>query len=262
MRRSFPVRKDITVSNASPSPVVLRIQQSAVVFVVLILALGALVLAANNIDPNASVRGDTRYTLWKSPDGLFSMEYPAGWAIQQRGPRQYSVVTQDGTAQGLFITDSISTLGLKVTDIDKNLKNAMDEIVAQESGTTSVTSRTVFVDGIQGLADTLESTQSDSNSNSGATQTQSKDDWVIPLDGSHLLFTTIRTSDTNYATIKPLWEHMMNSLRIDRAGALRAMGVGVPTATPTSAPTQPATEQSTAGATSAATTAATSAATR
>src|SRR5690242_14693522 len=99
MRRSFPARKDFTVSNSSSSPVVLRIQQSAVVFVVLILALGALVLAANNIDPNASVRGDVRYSLWKSPDGMYSMEYPAGWSVKQvtNKPPTFDVSPDDGS---------------------------------------------------------------------------------------------------------------------------------------------------------------------
>src|SRR5258708_21379912 len=132
MRHSFPARKDFIVSNSSSSPVVLRIQQSAVVFVVMLLALGALVLAANNIDPNASVRGDTRYTLWKSPDGLLSMEYPAGWVIQPSGSLQYSVRPQDGSAQGIFGTIPLRAFGLKTTDADKNPQNALDQIIAQQ----------------------------------------------------------------------------------------------------------------------------------
>ena len=258
MRHSFPARKDFIVSNSSSSPVVLRIQQSAVVFVVMLLALGALVLAANNIDPNASIRGDIRYSLWKSPDGLLSMEYPAGWSIQgTNSPLQYAIAPQDGSAQGAIALVPVSAFGLKVTDADKNPQNVMNQIIAQQAGSNSVTSRPVFVDGIRGVAATMEVSQTDQTS--GATQTQDNDFWELPLDGSHLLVATISTSNTNWVTIKPLWEHMMNSLRVDRAAALRALGVGVPTATPTAAPTQAATEQSTESATSAATAVATTA---
>src|SRR5258708_14943253 len=162
MRHSFPARKDFIVSNSSSSPVVLRIQQSAVVFVVMLLALGALVLAANNIDPNASIRGDIRYALWKSPDGLLSMEYPAGWSIQgTNSPLQYSIAPQDGSAQGAFGLIPVSELGLNVTDADKNPQNVMDQYVAKQAGSNSITSRAVFVDGIRGVADTVEVSQTD-----------------------------------------------------------------------------------------------------
>jgi hypothetical protein len=83
----------------------------------------------------------------------------------------------------------------------------------------------------------------------------------VPLDGSDLLLTSITSSGTTSSTIKPLWQHMMDTLRFDRIAALRVLGVGIPTATPTSAPTQAVTEGATSAATSPVTSAATSVAT-
>src|SRR5204862_6382544 len=69
-----PARKDYLLSNTPPSPVGLSIQRSALLFVVLVLVLGALLLAANSIDPKASQRPGINYAPWTSSDDLISIE--------------------------------------------------------------------------------------------------------------------------------------------------------------------------------------------
>lgn len=245
------------MSNSSSSPVVLRIQQSAVVFVVLILALGALVLAANNIDPNASVRGDVRYSLWKSPDGMYSMEYPAGWSVKQvtNKPPTFDVSPDDGSASGTIGLVNLSDQ--KITDADKNPKNVLDTIVARRSANPAINQRAVIVDGIQGYAGTAELPSTDSKT--GDTVASENDLWIIPLDGSHAVYVSILSKGSTSTAIKPLEDHMLDTLRIDEKAALLALGVGVPTQTPTTAPTQAATTVATEASTSAATAAGTTA---
>jgi hypothetical protein len=260
MRRESPARKDFTVSNSASSPVVLRIQQSALVFVVLLLVLGALILAANNIDPNAAVRGDVRYTLWTSPDGLFSLEYPAGWTPQPvNSPLRYVITSPDQAAVGTlsFISTTAST------DAVKDPQSLVEEVTASlvNGGTSSA--RTLVVDGVRSAMSIFEVSQADPST--GATQTQNGEIWIVPLDNTHFLLTNIVVPGEAMATIKPAWEHMMNSIHINKPTAYKALGIGVPTATPTTVPTQAATagatEQATENATSVATSAATAAAT-
>jgi hypothetical protein len=249
MRRDSPARKDFTVSNSASSPVVLRIQQSALVFVVLLLALGALILAANNIDPNAAVRGDVRYTLWNSPDGLLSLELPAGWTPQSGATQpSYSFKSPDQAATGVL--SFISTNA--VNDADKNPQSTTEKVATSQANGGPVSSRTLVVDGVRSAMSVYEVSQTDGT-------TQSGEIWLVPLDGSHFLLTNIKTSSDTMTTIKPLWEHIMNSIHINRAAAFKKFGIGVPTATPTSVPTQAATESATSAATTAATAAATTA---
>lgn len=244
------------MSNSASSPVVLRIQQSALVFLVLLLALGALILAANNIDPNAAVRGDVRYTLWTSPDGMVALEYPAGWTPQSVStPLNYAITLPDQGVVGTLSFISTST----VTDADKNPKGLVEQVTKRLGQDITFNAQTLVVDGVHSAMSTFDLSQADPNA--GTVRTQSGQIWIVPLDGSHFLLTTIIAPHDTMVNIAPAWERIMNSIHINKPVAFKALGIGVPTATPTAVPTQAATAAATGEATGAATSAATAAAT-
>src|SRR5215831_8177006 len=93
---NFPARKGYLVSKTPTSPVVLRVQQSALIFVVLVLALGALLLASNSIDPKASERAGLQYVPYTTGDGLITLEYPKGWTVNSPVPLAYSFTAAEG----------------------------------------------------------------------------------------------------------------------------------------------------------------------
>src|SRR5687767_11503023 len=57
--------------------------RATMLFVVLLLALGALVLASNSISSQSMMRpGEAEFVSWTSPDGYISLLHPVEWEAQ------------------------------------------------------------------------------------------------------------------------------------------------------------------------------------
>ena len=238
------------MSNSPASPVVQRIQQSTLLFIVLIFALGALILAATNIDPNSAVRGNIKYTFWTSPDGAVSLEYPSDWtpvASNTANTFQYSFVVNPKDAQsqqGGYVV--LSTQNVPANQkVETTIAGILVNLTNTQHPDAPLQPQNALVGGLKGVASTWSVTQNDpSGANPPVTIYQTL--WMAPLDNTHFVFSSVQTLDPEVDFTK--WEHTISTLHINKDAALKALGVTA-TPMPTSAATTSGTAAATAGAT-------------
>jgi hypothetical protein len=245
------------VSNNPSSRVVARIQPSALIFVTLVLVIGALLLASNNIDPNAGRRAQftvtpvdpfvfSQYVSWKSPDGFVQLEHPNTWQPQTSQTSPLTYVLSPANSNEAFLSIQMrptsAYLGVaSTTTPDELLKR---NFANRPQDLPPVTTKTVSVGNFTGTGAHYVERMSDQSTNQPLMVESEL--WVVALDPTHVLVIQGITETGNWAKMQPIFEHITGSLQIDSAGAVRAMDMAFP-ATPaaagaaTTVPTQPAT---------------------
>lgn len=251
------------MSNNPSSRAVVRIQSSALIFVLLVLIIGALLLASNNIDPNAGKRAQftvtpvdtttpvdpfavSQYVSWKSPDGFVQLEHPNTWQPQYSGtaPFVYSLVPAN-TGSGAIsfqMTPTSRIRGVTSTMTPDQLVKQLFATQAQDL--PPVTTKPVQIGSFVGTSAHYFQRSSDSSNNQPVVLEGEL--WIVALDPTHMLIAFALTNSGDWAKIQPIFEYVIGSLKIDSAGAIKAMDAAFP-ATPsatgaaTAAPTQAAT---------------------
>jgi len=248
------------VSNTLSSSVVQRIQQSALLFIVLIFALGALILAATNINPSTANRGSIPYTEWSSPDGAITLEYASDWTVQTSptNPLDFAFLPnpKDAVNSGL-----VTLVTLKVPagqDLQTTMAGFLDSISNSQHPDAPLHADSALVGGLPGISTYWTVTTSDP---SGAGSTEFDYLWFAPLDDSHFIISSFQTQILGTDVVE--WVHTISTLHINKDLALKALGVTpTPEATATSAATASSTESATAQGAANATPAATQIATQ
>ncbi|MEP7285918.1 MAG: hypothetical protein ABI947_09135 [Chloroflexota bacterium] len=249
------------MTNTSSSPVVVRIQQSSLIFVVLLLALGALLLTATNIAPGAGKRAGVQFVSWKSPDGFIELQRPSEWSpVANPSNTSFSYFFQSASSPNAPTTLPVSlalvvsrTDALKIKDITAT--SSPDEILKllgkmQPQGTPSLNSRPVQAGPYKGFA--LHDTHQVANSAQGAqaaTPATADDDiWILAIDPTHVLIIDLTTPTASWPSVQPIFEQMLGTLRVNRDGLLQAVeALATPSATgqATQGATQAGTESAT-----------------
>ncbi len=246
------------MSNNPSSRVVARIQPSALIFVMLVLVIGALLLASNNIDPNAGRRAQftvtpvdpfavSQYVSWKSPDGFVRLEHPNIWQPQTSQTNPLTYVLSPANSSGAFISIQMrptsAYLGVASTTTPDELLKRNFANRAQDL--PPVTTKAVSVGNFAGTGAHYVERASDQSTNQPLMVESEL--WVVALDSTHVLVIQGITETGNWARMQPIFEHITGSLQIDSAGAIKAMDTTFPatpaatgTATPAAAGTAPA----------------------
>lgn len=275
------------MSNTPQQQSGIRIPQYALTFTVLVFAVGALLLATSGIDSRAGIRAqytqtpvptlvpspapdpfvNLSYLPWKSPDSLVQLEYPKGWTPQanpRSGPLAYVIFPEGSTTQLPQITFfMVPTKQLGIPNVapdaspDTILKTAFAN---PQAGQVVAPSRAVQAGDFKGSG--VQITQSQQDTQSGATINTETDIWLFSLDPQNLVIWQATSIKDDWAKLEPVFQHVVGSLKIDTPNALVALNRAfnpTPQATgpATAAPTSAATTAPTAAPTSAATSAAT-----
>jgi hypothetical protein len=263
----YAPRKDRLVSNTPSSRELARIQPSALIFVVLVLILGALLLASGGIDPRASERARftatpvdvfnvANYTTWKSPDGAIQFEHPDTWSVQpDTGVRGGYMVAPSQAQYGYIRVWTTSTAG--VGGQDTLPITAPADILKQAFATAQPppTFHPAQAAGLSGAG--LHQSQFPTNTATGQQMLLDQEVWLLSLDPSHVIVIQGVSQSSDWPKMQRVFDHLVNTLKIDAPTAVRALEAQNATAVATGAATGAATTAATQAApTSAATQAA------
>ncbi len=258
------------MSTRQSSPPALRIPQSTVVFVILILVLGALVLSSNSIDQRASVRAEftltpsltptpvdpfksLEYIPWRSPNGLFSFEMPRLWTVRpnpQSGPLDYVVLVDERSParMGIFF-QPIQELNLANLPAgarpEEVLRRFMAELAsaARQSPATpdpALNIRTVQVADLQGATAHEKVTQPDPAS--GQEVNYERDWYFLALDAKTVIIVNGSSTAADWPKMQGVMDRLIKSFQMDAPSVLRALAAvsGTPAATSAAAPARTA----------------------
>jgi hypothetical protein len=259
------VGKDDPVSNTPSSRVVLRIQPSALIFAVMILALGALLLASNSMDPRVGERpkltpttidiyANVRYTAWKSLDGIFQFEHPEGWAVQANPSAALSYALVGQGSQNVPISFTLLTTTQLVQQMgapaNLNANSTPEQLLTAafanpQAGQPAIQVRPAQAGTLKGAS--AHFTDSGQDRSTGQTVPIDTEVVLLSLDGTHLMLIQGQGRTADWPKLQPVFNRFTETLKVDTAAAIKILDTP-----PTPAATAPA-------ATSAATAAATSA---
>jgi hypothetical protein len=235
------------VSNNPSSRVVMRIQPAAVVFLVMVLMIGALLLASSNIDPRAMQRAQfsptpvdvflfKAYKPWQSTNNLVQLEYPDTWQAQpdpQGNPFSYYFVPP-GNATGL-INVALYPLSQPVTP-----QAAIQQLASSQAQNQPAPAiKPVTIAGLQGMT---AHQQIVSNDQAGQSVPFDQDWVALALDDTHLLVIRTVSQTQDWPKMQPIIEHVINTLKVDVTGAVKELNAAVATPQATAPATQAATQ--------------------
>jgi hypothetical protein len=275
------------VSNTSSSRVVARIQPSALIFTTLVLIIGALLLASNNIDPKASERArftDTpaptsslaptvtpvdvfaysKFTSWQSPDGLLQFERPDGWDVQSQASAGTEYIVAAPAAQYEYIriimsrTDrlGIGNAAATVTPA-KLIEMLFANLPTDQPAIPPVQPKQAA--GLNGAGVHQSLVQTDQ---SGQRVPLDRELWILSLDPTHVLVIQAVSLTADWPKMQPIFDHLVQTLKVDAAGVVKALTALEATAAATGVATGAATQAGTAAARAVPTTVSTAQATR
>ncbi|MCC6975651.1 MAG: hypothetical protein IT322_16720 [Anaerolineae bacterium] len=219
------------------SPTVIRLPQAALIFVLLITALGALLMVSNNIDPKAGVRAsftatpsptpdlysDAQYTAWKSPDGVLELEHPSSWqtrANQQISPFQYVIASPESTGTGfVLLALPISQLGQTGLVPNASLEDVMKVVFAD---ITSEDLKPTTIGSLSGLAllqtDTAQNFQRE---------------WrFVKLDDQNLLILQSLAEPSNWDKMQPIADRVAASIKVNTSAVVSQLNAAFTPETP------------------------------
>src|SRR5258708_21896883 len=204
-------RKDRLVSTPRSSPVVVRMQQSALIFVVSVLVLGALLLAANNIDPKASQRAGVNYVSWTSSNGLrstsnglISLEIPKGWELLASGlTYQFQSPDDQNTLIkiGLLRADQVPLISASSNTRPDQLATLIEAQLKKQSPTAGIITP-VTIGTLQGAL--LHHVLSYNNPNDNTTTNIDTNIYILALDPTHVVFILGQYPSDTSATNQPI----------------------------------------------------------
>jgi hypothetical protein len=219
----------------------MRVQPSAVVFVVLVLVIGALIMASTSIDPKSGVRPQPsstpiniwaygKFVPWKSPDNMVQLEYPDTWLAQQNPQQRLSYVVASPASQG----DAISVVMLPVTalgvqNLPANATTAdmIKGVLPAQQANAQIQSAEAA--GLKGSRTHWTQTVQDPNRGTIGMET---DLWFLSLDPKYLLVVAGQSTNADWPKMQPILEHVISTLKVDQAGAVQVMNALLAGATP------------------------------
>ncbi len=243
------------------SPVIARIQQSTIVFIVLVFAVGALLLATTGLDPRTAVRASlsatpvpptatnlptptadpfafNSYKSFTSPDGVLSINLPDSWRFlpDPRGQKTYSFSPDASpTSDSIFISITVG---------------ARSDIAGQISGVTAQSSpRDILAMAVAQQSASqgqLKVTDVKVGKLAGASVHQSNatregELWLLSLDSNTLILIQVGSPQTLWTgpgKMAEVFAKMMEGLVVD---AVKAAATQAATSPATLAATQAAT---------------------
>jgi hypothetical protein len=251
------------VSRSSSSREIVRIRPSALVFTAMMLIVGVLLLATNNIDPKAIRRPtmpvdvfvNMRYTGWTSPDGLIQFEYPDSWVVQPMSSLAYGIVPAGTGTSEAFISVSMRTTAslLSWFSLDKTLaQDTTPDVLLQHalpilSPDQPVTVKPVQAGSLKGAGFHYVHNIPAATASGQAVRNEGEL-WLLSLDSTHVLALTAEVPGTDWPKMQPVFDHLVSTLKVDAPGAVKAIGTAAPTQAATeAAPTAASTAAPTAG---------------
>ncbi len=261
------------MSNNPASPVVARIQPSALIFVVLILVVGALLLATNNLDPKASVRASLSATpipptLTFTPaptlnpftstgykqfqDLVLKIDYPDQWTASPdpQGRPSYSFGPGGGqNTNGVrVLVQVIPTSALAQSVPGVTAQSTPREILTLAVGQPQQGQAPIpVVDVKAGSLSGASFHQTNGVDQSGQPTNQELELWLLTLDPTHIAIIQANTPTGQWqGKLAPLFQHMMDSMVINVVAAVASptptsLSTGVATNGVTAAPRSAAT---------------------
>ncbi len=274
------------MSNNPPSDVVARIQPSTLVFVVLVLIVGALLLATTGIDPQATVRASLSatpvpptitpslaptinayasvgYKPYTSPDNILKIEYPDQWTpvIDPSSPLTY--VFSPGGSQnnsGAVVVIQVGSNADLVSGLSGATVNSTPREVLTLAFGAQAGQAPINVNDVKAGSYTGAGIHQTNPLRQGTPTSQERELWVLTIDPVHVAVIQATALPGEWTSkLQPIFLHMMNSISFDSAAITKAAGTAAATSAATSASTAAATQ--TVAVTSTVTSAATLAAT-
>ncbi len=222
-------------------------------FTALMLTVGVLLLATNNIDPKAlrrptvpvDVFADIRYAGWTSPDGLIQFEYPDAWVVQPIGALAYGIAPAGTGVSEVFISLSMRTTAslLSWFNLDNVLtQDTTPDVLLQRIVPSLSTGQPLTIKPVQAGSLKGAGLHYANNIPAAAATGQAVHNegelWLLSLDSTHILALTSEVPGNDWPKMQPVFDHLVNTLKVDAPAAVKAIG----TAAPTQAATQAATE--------------------
>lgn len=238
------------MSNNSSTSLLGTFPPSVKIFTVLVLLIGALLLATSGIDPNASVRAvssatpsptataaptlnpfaSNTFKAFQSADGVLKVEYPDQWTALPANPSQpQSYIFSPGGTQntsGVVVGIQVAlTSALGIPGLNPN--STPREILTQGVPTPAAGQPPIqFADVKAGSLSGAGFHQTSVNQQTN--QPQEVELWLVKLDATHvLLIQAIAPPGQWTGKLQPLFQHMMDTLSVNAAA------IPTPTATPT-----------------------------
>jgi len=247
----------------------IRLSQATLIFIVLVSALGALLMAATSINPAAFVRAqntptnpasaaavsqpdafaDTEYITFTSPDRAIQVNHPKSWqaiASQQFSPVQYSISPVGSqTTAILILALPIRTLagGDSAIANDAELVDVIRLFISDED-TSNFTGTTLA--GKSGLA--IHEQFTDPNTRI----VFERELRIAKINSETIIALQAVTLPADWEKMRPYLEQAAASLTFDEKAIMNALNQAfpaptpIPTAAPTAIPTNEATPDATA----------------
>jgi hypothetical protein len=249
------------VPRSSSSREFVRIRPSALVFATMMLSVGVLLLATNNIDPKATTRptvpvdffADIKYGGWKSPDGLIQFECPDTWVVQSIGPFSYVIIPAEAHSIEVSISLSMGATASLLSRVGFGNNPAPDtapdillkQAFGSPSSGTAPTIKPVQVGSLKGadmhyVADVPDTATRQTLHSEGEL-------WLLSLDTKHMLALAPSVLGNDWPKMQPVFDHLVSTLKVDVPTAVKAIDAAesptakAPAAAGTAAPTQAAT---------------------
>lgn len=266
------------MSNTSPSSGVLNLSRPALIFIVLMLTLGALLLATTQVEQRAVVRAqftltpsltftpsitptpidpfaELSYVSWTSPDGLISLEHPQLWIPQaspQNGPAAYVLAAPGAQTTGILVL-GLPASQLAAPNLPANPSPA-DYIRAlvPDAPPEQIVSATVA--GLNGAH--IKQTLPQQDPRTGQTTLNvDRDFYLLTLDAQNFFVVQAIAPTSDWSKMQPVLERALTTLKLNTQGIIALItraSSPPPVATATQvAPTQAATAEATQAATAA-----------
>jgi hypothetical protein len=227
------LHKERIIVSKTPSPVIFRLPQSTLIYIVLMLIIGALLLISSNIDPRASVRAQftptpldpfasLRYIPWKSPDGLISLDQPQRWFAQANtasGPIAYLIMAPGSANTALFIQATPYKQLKALKDLPAN-PTAEDCVKALLPDQPAADIRSIQVAKLKGAAlkTTLPASAADNRP-----QSLDEEIWAFPLDSTYVLLIQALAPSTDWPKMQGVLDRLASTFQINAEVAVSTL---------------------------------------
>lgn len=224
------------MSNSS-SPFVVRIQRSGVLVISLMLALGTLILISNGLDPNSTTRGKPTPTAppWKSTDGILELQLPDNWRVSSNtstAPLSYAFTTSQNPSVILYVVFGFPT-DLNISNVPPN---ATAEDLLRLALATQQPPAVVNPAQLGSLkGGIVNSTSSQTDAQTGLAQQTTRDLWLLNIDPGHIMLIQAVAPAADWSQFKPVFDRMLNDLKINTDQAIRALTANALSRTSTAA---------------------------
>ncbi len=215
----------------------LGISRSTVLFILLMLALGALLLASNTLDPRSLKRAEPftptptvvdpyanlDYIPFKSPEGAYEFDYPKGWFVQPDSngtPVTYIIVPSGLGPDGISIT-AMATVNSGISNAQPDTPpDQLAKLLAASAPTTQQTK----IDSVQGgglKGASLHVAVTATNQTTGEQIPVEKEIWFLSLDSTHILVFQMSAATTDWPQMQGVFDHLSKTLKVDTATVLK-----------------------------------------